>query len=490
MMEDAIHWTAKQYQGGSKYRASCDSCNEAKVRCSQDKPTCSRCQKSQRTCVYGLSRRSHKSAARPGASAPPSSQQEKRRDSEQQQQKRVSSPLRCDTTTPTTTATSSSSTQTMATTATENPSTTHSTPLGGIMSSSGFPDLGFDSTFFTGTSSLLDTLLQNGGGIGSDLMTTSGGQEFSDLGLDFTVGDQTVADMDDLWDGSTPMSTTISATAGGSSSSSFLAHGSSVAPVAASASALSSSSFSTSSSSTRTSRFITKLASTMPPLCAQGYPLDVQLSNLKAAIGFAEEGLGLGLGLGPDHSDWDDAMPLMFSTLLCSIIKGFENSLDKLDAAVTGGEGSGETSGSGSSSSSSDIMGSTTSSIHRRALSSASINSNTIATTPSSSPTARQQQQQPQFSWGALSIDDDNELALLKRHMWLVQFRRVDAVLQGLEARIKGMKHEQMDQATAQKILASNQTHMWLKQRAQLVRNKFHAGCTAASAAAGEGAFR
>ena len=44
-----------------KYRASCDSCNEAKVRCSQTRPSCARCSKNQnRRCVYGVSKRSGK----------------------------------------------------------------------------------------------------------------------------------------------------------------------------------------------------------------------------------------------------------------------------------------------------------------------------------------------------------------------------------------------------------------------------------------------
>lgn len=44
-----------------KYRASCDSCNEAKVRCSQTRPSCARCLKSQnRRCIYGVSKRSGK----------------------------------------------------------------------------------------------------------------------------------------------------------------------------------------------------------------------------------------------------------------------------------------------------------------------------------------------------------------------------------------------------------------------------------------------
>ncbi|CEN60515.1 Putative Zn2/Cys6 DNA-binding protein [Aspergillus calidoustus] len=52
----------------TKLRASCDACNEAKVRCSQTKPTCARCEKNDTNCVYGLSRRSHKNAPRIGTS--------------------------------------------------------------------------------------------------------------------------------------------------------------------------------------------------------------------------------------------------------------------------------------------------------------------------------------------------------------------------------------------------------------------------------------
>ncbi|KAF9728927.1 hypothetical protein PMIN01_13307 [Paraphaeosphaeria minitans] len=60
---------AVQLSGGkaAKLRASCDACNESKVRCSQTKPSCTRCQKQQIVCVYGLSRRTHKSAPRVGA---------------------------------------------------------------------------------------------------------------------------------------------------------------------------------------------------------------------------------------------------------------------------------------------------------------------------------------------------------------------------------------------------------------------------------------
>ncbi|RYP28645.1 hypothetical protein DL767_007127 [Monosporascus sp. MG133] len=45
-----------------RLRASCNSCNESKVRCSQQKPTCARCEHNNTKCIYGLSRRTHKGA--------------------------------------------------------------------------------------------------------------------------------------------------------------------------------------------------------------------------------------------------------------------------------------------------------------------------------------------------------------------------------------------------------------------------------------------
>jgi Fungal Zn(2)-Cys(6) binuclear cluster domain len=53
-----------------RLRASCNACNESKVRCSQRKPTCTRCERNGTECIYGLSRRTHKDA--PPISIPPS----------------------------------------------------------------------------------------------------------------------------------------------------------------------------------------------------------------------------------------------------------------------------------------------------------------------------------------------------------------------------------------------------------------------------------
>lgn len=59
-----------------RLRASCNACNEAKVRCSQRKPNCVRCERNGVECVYGLSRRTHRDA--PPISATPSTSQRSR----------------------------------------------------------------------------------------------------------------------------------------------------------------------------------------------------------------------------------------------------------------------------------------------------------------------------------------------------------------------------------------------------------------------------
>ena len=57
-MADASNVQNKAGEKSPKYRASCDSCNEAKVRCSQTRPSCARCLKNRnRRCVYGVSKR-------------------------------------------------------------------------------------------------------------------------------------------------------------------------------------------------------------------------------------------------------------------------------------------------------------------------------------------------------------------------------------------------------------------------------------------------
>lgn len=65
-MSDITNYQTTSFVDGkvAKLRASCDACNESKVRCSQAKPNCARCEKQGITCVYGLSRRSHKNAPR------------------------------------------------------------------------------------------------------------------------------------------------------------------------------------------------------------------------------------------------------------------------------------------------------------------------------------------------------------------------------------------------------------------------------------------
>lgn len=40
-----------------KVRSTCNACQQAKIRCSHEKPSCRRCQKHNIDCVYSVSRR-------------------------------------------------------------------------------------------------------------------------------------------------------------------------------------------------------------------------------------------------------------------------------------------------------------------------------------------------------------------------------------------------------------------------------------------------
>ncbi|KAI9658379.1 MAG: hypothetical protein M1821_002512 [Bathelium mastoideum] len=91
-------WPATIDENRVRLRASCNACNESKVRCSQQKPTCARCERTKIECVYGLSRRTHKDA--PPISSPPS--QRGRRISSSGRPTRVQLPSNSDNSTSTT----------------------------------------------------------------------------------------------------------------------------------------------------------------------------------------------------------------------------------------------------------------------------------------------------------------------------------------------------------------------------------------------------
>lgn len=54
-----------------KVRSTCNACQQAKIRCSHEKPSCRRCQKHRIDCIYSMSRRlgrpAKKRELRPGA---------------------------------------------------------------------------------------------------------------------------------------------------------------------------------------------------------------------------------------------------------------------------------------------------------------------------------------------------------------------------------------------------------------------------------------
>lgn len=61
--KDSELGASQELKPGRKLRLSCDGCNKAKVKCSKQKPTCSRCKTQKIQCVYGFSLRAGKRAA-------------------------------------------------------------------------------------------------------------------------------------------------------------------------------------------------------------------------------------------------------------------------------------------------------------------------------------------------------------------------------------------------------------------------------------------
>lgn len=70
-----------------KVRSTCNACQQAKIRCSHEKPSCRRCQKHNIECIYSMSRR----LGRPAKKKDPVSQDDKpyKCDESRRSQKRV-----------------------------------------------------------------------------------------------------------------------------------------------------------------------------------------------------------------------------------------------------------------------------------------------------------------------------------------------------------------------------------------------------------------
>ena len=71
-----------------KVRSTCNACQQAKIRCSHEKPSCHRCQKQRINCVYSMSRRLGRPAKKRSQHSPGDSNREEREERMRREKKR------------------------------------------------------------------------------------------------------------------------------------------------------------------------------------------------------------------------------------------------------------------------------------------------------------------------------------------------------------------------------------------------------------------
>ena len=112
------------------------------------------------------------------------------------------------------------------------------------------------------------------------------------------------------------------------------------------------------------------------------------------------------------------------------------------------------------------------------------------AATTSGQKTPKSSLSSPCLSWGVLQIDPDEEDEL-KQHMWLLQFRKLQRVLMQLNNTSAGQQVRNAQQAGSSSggdsahQMASQCIHMWLAQRAEVVKDKYQAKNSARSKSSG-----
>ena len=77
----------------------------------------------------------------------------------------------------------------------------------------------------------------------------------------------------------------------------------------------------------------------------------------------------------------------------------------------------------------------------------------------------------PRLSWGVLQIEPDEEDEL-KQHMWFLQFRKLQKVLNHLSASV-GRLRSAGGSGNSAHVMACQCIHMWLAQKAEIVRDRY-----------------
>ncbi|KAK0615701.1 hypothetical protein B0T17DRAFT_351410 [Bombardia bombarda] len=439
----------------AKLRASCDACNESKVRCSQAKPKCARCEKQGMMCIYGLSRRSHKSAPRIGemqtarggrghehghghghATTPPSPTAgvpQAILDFKMGSSPPVtrsygplyggagygrssgssSSSTRHRHSHHHTTSSSYSSTGsisgsgsgapsiagTASTTTTVSPADTTGHDASSARVAPGLLH-DFDMYVQQATDSI-DVSTSLGFSLDHmDAMSSAAYDSFLDMELGNPMSLPSPSDHD----------------MGASSYSAFIASGDwDKRP-----------SFSESNPCSCTSRVIDQLQSIPTSFQHQNASFDVQLAQLRRAIKLAEDSIRC------DCASWDEMAIMTIGILVGRVVEGFETSLSKASPS-TGPSNSGTAGGSSSGQSSGAIA--------------------------------------PKLSWGVLQIEHEDEEDL-RQHLWLWQFQKLERLLNQFSASVRRARIAH-GAAKSAHVKACEGMYIWLEQKSRLVREQY-----------------
>lgn len=81
------------------------------------------------------------------------------------------------------------------------------------------------------------------------------------------------------------------------------------------------------------------------------------------------------------------------------------------------------------------------------------------------------------FSWGELQIEPDEE-DQLKQHLWLLQFRKLERVIEQFKRLVRRLKGSATNGNSAHGM-ACQCIHMWLTQKAEVLKTRYqeHDSC-------------
>ncbi|KAI2643560.1 hypothetical protein GGS21DRAFT_497038 [Xylaria nigripes] len=392
----------------AKLRAACDGCNESKVRCSQTKPKCGRCTRQGVPCVYGLSRRSHKTAPRASSS---------NRTSPDQFIANFNAPV-----------INTSPGALMGSNAIPAPETGTAAPRALVTNNHSSRDEGTvpdrlaqentDAAATAQVRAFMSSMpMDNLPGLDSYIRLLTDSNEFelaNSFEPVFGLGSDTIVPKTDFGSqyvssvNSISSSTRLSTSHDGYPSPKFSAESGKSASI-----------------SCNCNQLLVKELLSMPfQQQEQATYLDVTFSRLKQAIRVAEECVSC------PCTTRDEMSIITTSTLIGRIIECFEIFMERPNSmnAMNGIK--------------------------------------SVDSPDNSSPGSVE----PTLSWGVLQIEPDEE-AELRQHMWLIQFRKLQRVIKKLGVAVGFLRNVQGSGNSAH-IISCQCIHMWLMQKAEILHER------------------